>query len=83
MPHRLLIAALVLVALPGIAHAGDFPGLVETLVTALIVLALVLGFLTEGLLALLKRRPLRGKRALAYAVAWLLGLCVLMWLQRA
>ena len=83
MRRNMLYAALALIAVPGVAHAGEFPGLVETLIAILLGIALVLGALTEGLLSLLKHRKMRWQRGLAYSVLWLLGLCTLMWLQRA
>lgn len=82
MWRNLLGAAAVLLTTPGVAYAGEFPGLVETIIAALVGIALVLGLFTEGLLALLKSRPLRWQRGLCYAALWLVGLFVLLWLRR-
>jgi hypothetical protein len=82
MPRNFLLAVLVLSAVPGIAFAGEFPGLVETIVSAMAVVALVLGFLTEGVLAALRHRKLRWQRGLAYAVLWLVGIFIVLWTRR-
>ena len=83
MRRNVLYAALALIAVPGVAHAGDFPGLVETLVAILLGIALVLGGLTEGLFSLLKHRKMRWQRGLAYSVLWLLVIYLVIVLNRA
>lgn len=71
-----------LVLLPGVAYAGEFPGLVETLLAVVAGVSLLLGFATEVILCNLRRQPFRWLRGLGYSALWLLGMFVLMWTRR-
>ena len=83
MQRNLLWASLLLIALPQTAYAGDFPGLVETILAVLTGITLILGFLTEGVLSLLKHRKFRWQRGLAFTLLWMVVIYLVMWLQRA
>ena len=74
---------LVLLLVPGIAHAGDFPGLIETLISVLVGISLFLGMATEGVLALIQHRKFRWLNGLLYTLLWGLGILVLLWSRRA
>jgi len=83
MKRTLLIALATLALVPGVAYAGDFPGLIETLMAVLAGISLVLGMLTEGILAFLRHRKFRWLAGLGYAGLWMAGILILMWTRRA
>ena len=76
-----VFSALLLV--PGIAHAGDFPGLIETILAVLVGISLLLGMITEGILAKLQHRTIRWWSGLLYALFWFLGILLVLWSRRA
>lgn len=82
MKRTLLVAFLTLALVPGVAYAGEFPGLVETLLAVVAGVSLLLGFATEVILCNLRRQPFRWLRGLGYSALWLLGMFVLMWTRR-
>lgn len=83
MKRSLIYTLSTLALVPGIAYAGDFPGLVETLMAVVAAVALALGMLTEGILAFLRHRKFRWLAVLGYAGLWLVGILILMWTRRA
>ena len=83
MKRMMVWSVAVLLLIPGIAYAGDFPGLVETLLAVLAGICLLLGLITEGVLSLIHHRKLRWLYSLLYALYWFLGALVVMWSRRA
>lgn len=73
--------ALALLAMPVTARAGEFPGLVELVLTIMGLAALLLGALTEWVLAVFQERRARWYRGLAYAVIWFLLISMWLWLR--
>ena len=71
MQQKLLWAAWVLLMIPAVSYAGEFPGLVETILAVLTGIALILGFLTEGVLSLRQHRKFRWQRGLAFTLLWM------------
>jgi ABC-2 type transport system permease protein len=70
-----------LLAMPVTARAGEFPGLVELVLTIMGLAALLLGALTEWVLAVFQERRARWYRGLAYAVIWFLLISMWLWLR--
>ena len=83
LKQRLFWVLSILMLVPALAHAGDFPGLVETLLAVLAGVSLLLGMITEGLLAALRHYPFRWPFGLLYALYWFLGILILAWSRRA
>jgi hypothetical protein len=82
MQRNVLWASLLLIALPQTAYAGEFPGLVETILAVLLGIALVLGFLTEGLLAFRQHRKMHWLRGLGYTLLWMVVIYLVIGLKR-
>lgn len=83
LKQRLFWAVSILMLVPALAHAGEFPGLVETILAMMAGVSILLGMITEGLLAALRQRKFRWPFGLLYALYWFLGILVLLWSRRA